>query len=276
MAANRTMRVIVPVADIKSRPEAQADLTSQLLMGDEVRLIERCGDFYAIQSLKDDYRGYIAVTSLRTFFEKVDTGFSQKNTIKQEIRAVGDDLTHYVRVPRTFLYPQADMKSPIVAAFSLGSKLTIVDFVAHRGTHYGLLADGTALIADHLALLGNWAADYVSIAEMLERTPYLWGGASAFGIDCSGLVQLALGVTGQAVARDSSEQAQTIGQALPQDCPLQRGDLVFWRGHVAIMRDAQTLIHANGASMDVRCEAYTVALARIASHYGQPIGTRRP
>jgi len=249
------MRVCVPVADIKSRPESQADLTSQLLFGDEVRVFKRCGDFCSIQALKDDYVGYIAATSLDV---------------------LGRELTHYICAPRTFLYAQADMKLPALTALSLGSKIAIIDSVEVRGTPYGLLADGSALFADHLAPLEKRPTDYVSVAETLIRTPYLWGGASSFGIDCSGLVQLALAVTGHAAARDSGEQAQTIGHPLPLDAPLQRGDLVFWRGHVAIMCDAKTLIHANGASMDVRCEAYATAVSRIASHYGLPIAHRRP
>jgi len=216
--------------------------------------MEQCGDFFAIRSLKDNYSGYIAAPS-----------FDRR----------GQDPTHYICVPRTFLYAQADMKLPALAALSLGSKVTIIDFIETRGTCYGVLEKGTAVIGDHLAPLGQRPTDYVGVAETLIRTPYLWGGASAFGIDCSGLVQLALSVTGHDAARDSGEQAQTIGQPLPLDAPLQRGDLVFWCGHVAIMCDTQTLIHANGASMDVRSEPYAQAITRIENHYGLPIARRR-
>jgi len=253
------MRVIVPVADIKARPEENAPLTSQLLLGDEVQILERDRDFCSIQSTKDGYVGYIATASL--------------DIVKTQ-------LTHYVCVPRTFLYLQPDLKLPSLAALSLASKLTITDFVENRGTLYGQLENGNAVFAGHLASLDglatDLATDYVTIAQSLISTPYLWGGVSAFGIDCSGLVQLALSLAGQAVLRDSDMQAATIGQVLSPDTPLQRGDLVFWHGHVAIMCDEAMLVHANGASMDVRIEPYTEAVARIANQYGSPILHRRP
>jgi len=168
------------------------------------------------------------------------------------------------------------MKLPMVKALSLGSKVTIDDFIEVRGTTYGLLDDGSAIYANHLAPISSPAADYVTVAQSLIFTPYLWGGASAFGIDCSGLVQLAMAIAGHKVARDSHMQCDTIGKMLPPNAPLRRGDLVFWRGHVAIMCDKERLLHANGASMDVRMEPYAQAVERIADHYGLPIAHRRP
>jgi len=249
------IRVRAPVADIKAKPQMDAGLTSQLLLGDEVQIIEKQDDFCLIKSVKDDYVGYVASTCL------------------EEGKG---DLTHYVCVPRTFLYREADMKMPVAAALSLGSKLTIIDFVEVRGAHYGVLGCGMAVFANHLAPINSYAADYVLVAESLERTPYLWGGVSAFGLDCSGLVQLSLGISGHQVLRDSHEQAATLGQILSPLASLQRGDLVFWQGHVAIMCDEKKLIHANGASMDVRCEAYDRAVTRIAYQYGLPTQHRRP
>jgi len=247
-------RIGVPVADIKAKPQQDAGIVSQLLLGDELRILDSQGDFCLIKSLKDDYTGYVATTSL---------------VMKQ------GGLTHYIRAPRTFLYPEADMKLPPLAALSLGSHVTIIDFIKVRGTCYGVLEDGTAIFAHHLAALDEMVMDYVSVAETLVHTPYLWGGASAFGIDCSALVQLCLARAGHKVLRDSHMQAATIGTILDQDAPLQRGDLVFWQGHVAIMCDDETLIHANGASMDVCHESYSQAVARIAPHYGKPIAYRR-
>jgi len=248
------MRITAAVADIKIKPEIQAPLMSQLLLGDDVMVFEYGADFCFVQSCRDGYVGYVARTCL---------GERQAS------------LTHYVCVPRTFLYPKADMKSPILTALSLGSKLAIADFVEVRGTRYGLDCSGRAVIADHLFAIGNPAADYVHIAESLIHTPYLWGGASAFGIDCSGLVQLSLHIAGLSVLRDSDMQEATIGEILPPEAILQRGDLVFWRGHVAIMDDGETLIHANGASMDVQREPYKQAIERIGAQYGPPISHRR-
>jgi len=247
-------RVVVAVADMKMRAESQAPLMSQLLLGDDVLLFEQRSDFCFIQSCRDHYVGYVATSCLG--------------------EAIAD-LTHYVCVPRTFLYPTANMKVPILTTLSLGSKLTIVDFVESHGTPYGLDHDGRAIFAGHLAKIGDYGADYVTVAENLECTPYLWGGISAFGIDCSGLVQLSLACAGQSVLRDSDMQNATLGDILSPEASLRRGDLVFWRGHVAIMCDEETLIHANGATMDVRYEPYAKAVERIARHYGMPIAHRR-
>ncbi|TIR46703.1 MAG: NlpC/P60 family protein, partial [Mesorhizobium sp.] len=110
-------------------------------------------------------------------------------------------------------------------------------------------------------------------------TPYLWGGASGFGIDCSGLVQLAMHMAGRQVLRDSDMQAATIGEPLgpgPEFAGLRRGDLVFWKGHVAVMTDPETMIHANGHTMLVSREGFRQAVARIGYLYGSPTGFRRP
>jgi len=253
--AGEARRIIVPVADIKSAPNMQAGVMSQLVLGDDVLVFEGGEDFCFIQSSKDNYVGYVRTAALG--------GIAAKST-------------HYICVPRTFLYPNPDIKLPILKTLSLGSRVTIHDFVERHGTSYGQLDDGTALFANHLMPIDKPASDYVTVAQSLIFTPYLWGGTCAFGIDCSGLVQLSLAVAGEMVLRDSDMQCETIGEILPQNTPLQRGDLVFWRGHVAIVCDGKRIIHANGASMDVRIEPYTQAVKRIANHYGMPIAHRRP
>lgn len=251
-------RVVVPVADMLSEPAEGTGLDTQLLFGDEVSVFDRSGGFAWVQAMRDSYVGYVALTAL---------GGSSP------------DPTHVVSAPRTFLYPGPDLKRPRREALSLGSSVTVVDFVENRGTRYAMLGGGAFVVASHLAPLGEKAEDYVSVAETLLHAPYLWGGTSAFGIDCSGLVQLSMRMAGKMVLRDTDMQAGSIGNALDPGgdmTALRRGDLVFWKGHVGIMADRENLLHANGHTMMVSLESVRDAVVRIAPLYGSPTGFRRP
>jgi len=162
---------------------------------------------------------------------------------------------------------------------SMGSAVAIVGEIEKRGTRYAELQDGTYLVFRHLRPIADQVEDYVSIAELLLHAPYLWGGASAFGLDCSGLVQLSMLMAGKQVLRDTDMQETTIGMELgfsAMDGGLRRGDLIFWKGHVGIMRDAKTLIHANGHTMNVATEKLEDAIERIGYLYGFPTTLRRP
>jgi len=251
-------RVAIPVADMLSEPVEGAGLGTQLLFGDEVLVFERSNGFAWVQAVRDSYVGYVALSALA-----------------EEMAAP----THIVSVPRTFLYPGPDLKRPRREALSLASSVRVVDFVENRGTRYAMLGGGAFIIASHLAPLADKAADYVSVAETLLFTPYLWGGASAFGIDCSGLVQLSMNMAGKMVLRDTDMQAGSIGEAFApgEDLSgLRRGDLVFWKGHVGIMADAEHLLHANGHTMMVSREKLHDAVARIGYLYDKPTAFRRP
>lgn len=250
--------VAVPVLDLKSAPRPDAGLDTQLLLGDTVRVFEEAEGFAWVQAERDAYVGYVAASALEP---------------------VGAPATHVVTVPRTFSYREADMKKPATGLYSLGNAVHIVGTATTRGTDYALLASGEALIAKHLAPANSAVPDYAAVAETLERTPYLWGGKSAFGIDCSGLVQLSMRMAGRNVPRDTDMQEHSLGAPLEIGddlAGLQRGDLVFWKGHVAIMADNDTLIHANGHTMMVSREPLRDAVERIAYLYGQPSGFRRP
>ncbi|TPM00372.1 MULTISPECIES: NlpC/P60 family protein [unclassified Mesorhizobium] len=256
--AGRPARISIPVADIRKAPRPDAGVNTQGLFGDDVLVFEDREGWAWIQAERDGYVGYVADAMLG-----------------------GRDhaLTHIVSVPRTFLYPGPDLRLPIAGQLSMGSTVTVAGSAETRGTHYAVLPSGEAIIAGHLRPLSNVAADYVSVAEMFLGTPYLWGGVSGFGIDCSGLVQLAMRMAGADVLRDSDMQAQSIGEPLdpgPDYSGLRRGDLVFWKGHVAIMTDAETMIHANGHTMLVSREGLKEAVARIGYLYGGPTGFRRP
>lgn len=256
--AGRAAEVAVPVLDVRSAPGVDAGLDTQLLVGDAVTVFDEAGGFAWVQAVRDSYVGYVPASGLR---------------------APGPAATHVVTVPRTFVYAEADMKRPATAALSLGSRLAITGQAETRGTGYALLETGEAVVAAHLRPAGEADADYVAVAETLERTPYLWGGTSAFGIDCSGLVQLCLRMAGRPAPRDTDMQAGSLGRPLDigEDLAgLRRGDLVFWKGHVAIMLDAEAVIHASGHAMAVVREGLAEAVDRIARLYGRPVGFRRP
>jgi cell wall-associated NlpC family hydrolase len=256
--AGRPARIIAAVADMRKAPRPDAGLNTQLLFGDDVLVFEDAEGWAWIQAERDGYVGYVADTVLG---------------------ATDHAPTHIVSVPRTFLYPGPDLRFPIAGQLSMGSAVTVAGAAETRGTTYALLPSGEAIISGHLRLMAEPAADYVTVAETFLATPYLWGGASGFGIDCSGLVQLAMRMAGRQVLRDSDMQAATIGEPLdpgPDFAGLRRGDLVFWKGHVAIMTDPQTMIHANGHTMLVSREGLKEAVARIGYLYGGPTGFRRP
>jgi cell wall-associated NlpC family hydrolase len=256
--AGSPARISVPVADIRKAPRPDAGLSTQLLLGSPVRVFDEAEGYAWVQSGRDGYVGYVIAADL----------------------APAETLpTHRVVAPRTFVYPGPDLRFPRSTTLSLGSEVEIVGHAETRGTHYCVLASGEAIVSAHLAPLGAAAADYVEVAELLLGTPYLWGGASAFGIDCSGLVQLAMRMTGRDVLRDSDMQAAGLGIPLDAGADysgLRRGDLVFWKGHVAIMTDAETMIHANGHTMLVSREGLKAAIDRIGYLYGGPTGFRRP
>lgn len=252
------MQVSASVVDLRSEPRPDSGPQTQIIFGDMVRVFEEQDGWSWVQAERDGYTGYISSASL------------EKPTA---------DATHMVIVPRTFIYPGSDLRFPHTKALSLGSRVRIIGSAETRGTQYALLENGEALIAGHLAPLDQHAADYVAVAETLLHTPYLWGGTSGFGIDCSGIVQLSMWVSGRKVLRDSDMQQNTLGEIVEPDddySNLKRGDLVFWKGHVAICASPDMLIHASGHTMTVTLEPLRDAIKRIAYLYDLPTLIRRP
>ena len=245
-------------ADVKSAPRADAGVDTQFLAGEPVTVFETANDWAWVQSDRDGYVGYVAADSLGP---------------------PGAEPTHVVSVPRTFVYPGPDLKLARSGYRSMGTPVAVVGHQETRGTSYAILASGEALFAGHLRPLEENANDYVAVAETLIQTPYLWGGTTGFGLDCSGLVQLAMREAGRTVLRDTYMQAESIGSVLSSGATrpaLQRGDLVFWKGHVAIMTDSATAIHANANTMAVSIEPVDTAIERIERLYGAPTVFRRP
>lgn len=253
----RVASVVVPFADMRPSPDTNRGIDTQLLLGDTVTVYDHERGWAWCQAERDGYVGYVRTDAL-----SMDTAPPKP--------------THRVRAPRSFSYLEPDLKQPMVDVFSLGSAVAVVEELEQRGTRYAILNDGTAMIADHLCPLQEEQHDYVTVAETLLHTPYLWGGSTAFGMDCSGLVQLSMLMCGKRVLRDSDMQAASIGNEMNAAANLERGDLVFWKGHVGIMSDAKMLIHANAHTMTVAYEPLAEAINRIAYLYGQPTIRRRP
>jgi cell wall-associated NlpC family hydrolase len=246
--------VTKPVVALRPKPDASVGIDTELLIGEEVRVFERSNGWAWVQAVDDAYVGYLPEEALGPVVKP----------------------THVVTAPRTFVYSGADLRFPTRMALSMGSRLTVVGEAETRGTRYLMLPDGGALVARHLRPIADPPApDYVAVAAHLLETPYLWGGKSGFGIDCSGLVQLAMCLAGQKAPRDSDMQAKGLGTPIERQ-ELKRGDLVFWKGHVAIMEDETSMIHANGNTMSVARETLEAAIERIGWLYGTPTGYRRP
>lgn len=249
-------RIVKPVVELRPRPDLECGMDTQLLMGETVTIFDADDGFAFVQAHADSYVGYLPVDSVSS--------------------NVTAPVTHHVIVPRTFAYPGPELRKPPVRALSLGSRIIVTGEAETRGTLYLLLNDGTAVIAAHCLPLDQWPTiDPVELAVRFLETPYLWGGRSGFGIDCSGLVQLCHQMTGRKPPRDSDMQRDGYGAEIAVDT-LRRGDLVFWKGHVGMMEDKDILLHASGHTMTVTRELLSDAIARIGYLYGPPTICRRP
>jgi len=248
-------RVAVSVVALRPEPDLARGIDTELLLGEDVTVFDRAGGWCWVKATSDGYVGYVEVETL------------------SEAKPAP---THIVIVQRTFVYPEPELRKPYQAIISMGSRVHITGEAEARGNHYVVLEDGTAIFAKHVQPIGALdGADYVGIAARFLETPYLWGGRSGLGIDCSGLVQLAMLMTGRAAPRDTDMQAAGLGEPIDRS-EIRRGDLVFWKGHVAIFEDPETILHANGHSMTVARENFEAAVKRIGWLYEQPTGYRRP
>lgn len=239
-------QVIAPVAPLLPKPGAGR--AKDLIYGEPITLIAQHGDHSFVQSKRDHYVGYVLTQSI----------------------GAQHPPTHRIIARSSHAYTQPDFKSEPSAALSFGSEVR-----AHSSTDRFLETDLGHIPREHLANLDT-QHDPVTLAERFLGTPYLWGGNSAWGIDCSGLVQAALHAAGHACPRDSDMIFDEFGIKLMNSAQRQRGDLVFWKGHVGILRDADTLLHANAYHMAVASEPLEQAIARIgAQEFGQVTGYRR-
>lgn len=232
--------VHLPVVDLLNAPGGRRE--RQLLCGAEVELRTHEGEWCSLRAMADGYEGWARARSV---------GIRQDAT---------RHATHVVIARATHAYSAPDLKSPERCALSMGSLLCVT---GQKGRFWDTDQGYVPLM--HLQPRDGFETDPVAVAEQLLGTPYLWGGNSSFGIDCSGLVQMACRRCGIDCPGDSGPQERSLGKPLAPGTAAQRGDLLFWPGHVAWVLDQDTLLHANAYHMAVAKEPMQAAIARISA-----------
>jgi cell wall-associated NlpC family hydrolase len=247
-------QIIHPSVPLRRAPDVMRGLETEALFGEAVTVFDEAEGWAWVQLARDGYVGYIPASSIRAGPLLVPN--------------------HRVQVLGTFVYSAPDIKTPPIMHLPLNALLTVTG----GDDRFVDLEQGGFVIARHVAPLDRPARDYVEIAERLIGTPYLWGGCTRIGIDCSGLVQTSLLAANIIAPRDSDMQRAELGAdvTVTDDFEgLQRGDIVFWQGHVGIMADSVMLVHANAHHMAVATEPLPEAAIRIAKTGGPVVAVKR-
>ena len=244
------VRAAVP---LRRTPIGSAGLDTEVLFGETVRVFEASNGWAWVQNEADGYTGYIPAD------------------------AVSDRIiepTHRVRAAGTFIYPKPDIKTPPLLHLSLNARVAVTE---SRDT-FSALANGGYVVTRHLIERDRFARDFVTVAEGFIGVPYLWGGKTRIGLDCSALVQLSLNSAGIESPRDTDMQQEEIGESvlIPETLEgLERGDLIFWKGHVGIMTDSVFMVHANAHHMSVAVETLPEAASRISKSGSEILTIKR-
>ncbi|NDV86243.1 peptidase P60 [Aurantimonas aggregata] len=250
-------RVAVPLAPVRRRPAPDAPVETEALFGEAVIVF-------------DEDAGWSWVKLAEGSAEAAYVGYMPSDAL-----GASTAPTHRVRVPRTLVFPTPDIKRPPLSFLPMGALVTIAGTAADHNASYAELLPEGFVVEQHLEPVNAVSSDFVAVAERFLGAPYLWGGKSVAGIDCSGLVQLACTMAGIAAPRDTDMQERELGTRLAGIEALARGDLVFWKGHVGIMLDGTELLHANAHDMLTAVEPLAEAVARIAARGSAVTSIRR-
>ncbi|MGI9407237.1 MAG: C40 family peptidase [Hyphomicrobiaceae bacterium] len=244
---------LVRTAPLRRSPAPDAILQTEGMGGEMVQVFDVADGWAWIQLRRDGYVGYVPADALMQSF-----AFT----------------SHYINAPTALVFPQPDIKQPPVARMFLGTEICL------KGSHGDFieLANGGFVYHHCVSPIGTHVDDFVSVAERFVGVPYLWGGKTAAGLDCSGLVQITLQAAGVTCLRDTDMQQASVGTSLgvsPNPVTLMRGDFVFWAGHVGMLVDRNTLLHANAFHMEVAVEPLLQAIERIRADTGPVVDVRR-
>ena len=238
-----------PAAGILREPDAGAEQVDQLLCGEGFDVVDEQGGYAWGQARRDGYVGFVELSALKP----------ADRTPNMKLSAL-----------RSYAFEAPSIKSRALGPYSLGSLLGIEE----REGRFARAAGIGWFVEDHLADIGVFETDPAAVALRYLGAPYLWGGRESLGLDCSGLTLQAFGACGVALPRDTDQQA--LGGAAVAEAELARGDLVFWKGHVAMMLDGETIVHANAHHMATAIEPLSVTRARyVAAGVGEPTAFRR-
>ncbi len=244
----KAMSCVAPASALRAAPDANSEQMDQLLFGERFEVLEEEGAWRFGQAARDGYVGFVEASALSP---------------------AGPLPTHRVAAIRTYAFAEPSIKTRALGPYSINA-LVAVDAVEGR---LARVVGAGWMTASHLALIGTYEEDWATVAERFLGAPYLWGGRESLGLDCSGLVQQALFACGRACPRDADQQ-EALGVAL-EAADFSRGDLVFWKGHVAIGLGDGLIVHANGHHMATAIEPLAEAITRIGAGGSQPTSFRR-